>query len=225
MMRIACAATLAMALVLTAVEVIAQTNEPELIDNLFGYQVCHHTEYALCAASTCTPTGGKIKVNKAQGGTGEFDEAACTCPIFEGPAIADVNGGNMKGSCNPPGPGQVWSLYWPKQHIPQAISNWSTDPEDDFVEMQLCSDSDKVGKLFANCFSFACTVNPEPINGVKVATCFCPLGEDLEGNVVKKNTPVLTPAGQCNEDICFQYPVGAPDPNAAGQPNKCYASR
>jgi hypothetical protein len=29
------------------------------------------------------------------------------CPILHGSAIADVNGGNMKGDCAPPGKGQV----------------------------------------------------------------------------------------------------------------------
>jgi hypothetical protein len=56
-------------------------------------------DFALCAASTCTPDGKKIAVN---GTTTLFDEAQCTCPIFPGPSIADVVGGNMKGSCQPP---------------------------------------------------------------------------------------------------------------------------
>src|SRR5216684_739437 len=36
-------------------------------------------DFALCAASTCTPDGKKIAVN---GTTTLFDEAQCTCPIF-----------------------------------------------------------------------------------------------------------------------------------------------
>ena len=55
--------------------------------------------FALCAASTCQPTGKKIKVNVPDDGTARFPEADCTCPIFFGDAIADVTGGNMKGSC------------------------------------------------------------------------------------------------------------------------------
>src|SRR5215468_10302235 len=43
--------------------------------------------YALCSASTCTPTGNKIQVN---GATQLFPEANCTCPVFSGVAIADL---------------------------------------------------------------------------------------------------------------------------------------
>jgi hypothetical protein len=88
-------------------------------------------EFALCAASTCTPTGGKIQVNTATD-TALFDEAVCTCPIFPSPGLADVSGGNMKGTCEPPTEvnGQrteqgIWSWYLPTDHIPQAINNWS----------------------------------------------------------------------------------------------------
>src|SRR5215510_1396250 len=82
-------------------------------------------DYALCAASTCTPTGGTIEVNTATG-TAPFPAAECTCPIFNGPALADVNGGNMVGHCDPPKvvngkptDDGVWSLYAPIGHIPQ----------------------------------------------------------------------------------------------------------
>jgi hypothetical protein len=190
---------------------------------LYGYQICTG-EYALCAASTCTPTDGAITVNVAGGGTASFPEATCTCPVFNGPAIADVYGGNMQGSCAAPGPGQVWSLYWPKTHIPQAINNWQQNPAATAVEPQLCSASDNVGGTYANCFSFACTLNSEPINGVQTATCFCPLGEGLDGEPVAPDTPIFTPAGQCNSAICSQHPVGAPFPPAGDAPNECLTS-
>src|SRR5262249_52277605 len=57
-----------------------------------GFRACPG-EFALCAASTCTPTGNQIDVN-TEGGTASFPEAMCTCPIFPGPGLADVNGGN-----------------------------------------------------------------------------------------------------------------------------------
>src|SRR4029453_4032876 len=95
-----------------------------------GFRQCPG-EFALCAASTCTPTGGKIEVKTATG-TAPFDEAMCTCPIFPGPGLADVKGGNMKGNCEPPREvnGEptkqgIWSLYLPTGDIPQAINNWS----------------------------------------------------------------------------------------------------
>lgn len=201
----------------------AQGTPGDIANIIYGYRVCRG-QYALCAASTCTPTGNNITVNVAGGGTASFPEVSCTCPVYDGPAIADVTGGNMHGTCNAPGKGQVWSLYWPKTNIPQAINNWSRKPADTAVEFQLCGDNENVGASFANCFSFACTLDKKRQNGVKTATCFCPMGENLDGSPVAADTPVLTPAGQCNSDICTQHPVGAPYAGAAGRPSQCLAT-
>jgi hypothetical protein len=167
-------------------------------------------EFALCAASTCTPTGGTIQVNTATG-TAPFNEAMCTCPIFPGPGLADVTGGNMKGTCEPPTEvnGErteqgIWSWYLPTEHIPQAINNWSRGQKQTFAPIQAC-DSGQV----VNCFSFSC-VRAGKIHGVEVATCFCPINESLQGEAA--GPPFFTPAGQGNQDICSQYPVGAPFP-------------
>jgi len=191
-----------------------------LADLLYNFQVCEGP-YALCAASTCTPTGGTIAVNVAGGGTASFPEAACTCPVFFGPAIADPDGGNMQGSCKPPGVGQVWSLYWPKTNIPQAINNWSLTPAATSAPFQLCSSSDSVGSTFANCFSFACKLDLHHPNGVPTATCYCPLGENPDGESVSSDTAVVTPAGQCDSDICSEHPVGAAFTALDGQANEC----
>src|SRR5215813_14889178 len=58
-----------------------------------GFRLCPG-EFALCAASICTPTGGMIEVKTATG-TAFFREAQCTCPIFPGPSIGDISGGNI----------------------------------------------------------------------------------------------------------------------------------
>jgi len=195
-----------------------------LANLLYNFQICDGA-YALCAASTCTPTGGTIIVNVAGGGIASFPEAACTCPVFFGPAIADPDGGNMQGSCKPPsGLGGVWSLYWPKTNIPQAINNWSLTPAATAAPFQLCSDSDGVGSTFTNCFSFACTLDRYHPNKVPTATCYCPMGEDPNGEAVTPNTAVVTPAGQCNSDICSEHPVGAAFSALNGQPNRCLGS-
>ena len=186
-----------------------------------GYRICVGP-YALCAASTCTPTGNTIDVNVAGGGTASFPEVSCTCPVYNGPAIADIYGGNMQGSCAPPsGNNQVWSLYWPKTHIPQAINNWSRRPADSAVGIQLCSSDDNVGDTFSNCFSFACTLDRTPTNGVKTATCLCPMGENPDGSAVAPETAVITPAGQCNSAYCSQHPVGVALSAANGRANAC----
>lgn len=85
------------------------------------FQICEGS-FALCTASTCTPTGNKIRVNGTQR---LFAEADCTCPIFSGNAIADLTGGNMQGSCSPP-PNGTWSLFSLMFEIPQEINDWAT---------------------------------------------------------------------------------------------------
>jgi hypothetical protein len=168
------------------------------------FKVCEG-EFALCAASTCQPTGGKITVNVIGGGTATFPEYNCTCPIFDGPAIADLNGGNMQGSCTPP-QDQIWSLYQPRSHIPQAITNWSRFRSKSAAPLLVCGADLNQGNQLVNCFSFACDPAGE-IHGVPVATCHCPLGESIEGKAVAPNTAFGTQAGQGNTDICFNHPV------------------
>ena len=187
-----------------------------------GFRLCPG-DFALCAASICTPTGEKIEVKTATG-TAFFDEAKCICPIFPGPSIGDVSGGNI---AQPLGPGHcfeppdmvngmpvrrhdgIWSLYSPMGHIPQEINNWSQRPRKTAAPVNTCPAS--TTNTFANCFSFAC-VRAGKINGVEVATCFCPIGESLTGMEVALGTPFGTQAGQGNEAICSEIPVGAPFP-------------
>src|SRR5262245_19609234 len=171
-------------------------------------------EYAMCAASTCTPTGGTIDVNTATG-TAPFPAAQCTCPIFKGPGLADLNGGNMKDSCDPPPNPQnngIWSLYSPQSEIPQAINNWSKGKKAAAAPVFVCGKHLNQGSQFANCFSFACTRAGRVKGNIEVATCTCPLGESIDGVQVPPATDFATPAGQCDVDICFQHPVGSTFP-------------
>jgi hypothetical protein len=172
--------------------------------------------FALCAASTCKATGKNITVNVTGGGTATFPEYDCTCPILDGPSIADLTGGNMQGSCTPP-PGQIWSLYQPREHIPQAITNWARAPSKSSAPPLICKADLNLGDKLVNCFSFAC--NPAgSIRGVPVATCHCPLGESLEGKPVKPAISFATQAGQGNTEICAEYPVGGPLPSISTAP-------
>src|ERR1700732_4862997 len=96
---------------------------------VFDFQICGG-DFSLCAASTCTPTGVQITGKIAHGGTATCPEADCTCPVLLGPSIANLAGGNMQGSCEPPEPGKIWSTYQPRPNIPQALTNWGpTLPE------------------------------------------------------------------------------------------------
>jgi hypothetical protein len=165
--------------------------------------------YALCAASTCTPTGKTITVNVSGGGTAKYPEAECTCPIESGQAIADVVGGNMGGSCKPAGEGQVWSLYDPKKEIPQAINGWVPSGPLAEAPLQTCSKDLNLGHQLVNCFSFACN-NERYVNGVPVASCYCPIGEALDGTAVAPHTTFVTQAGQDDDGYCAEHPVGGP---------------
>src|SRR5262249_38501317 len=167
-------------------------------------------DFALCAASTCTPSGGTIAVNTATG-TAAFPAAQCTCPIFSGPAIADLNGRNMQGSCDPPPNDGVWSLYSPQGHIPQALNNWNPGKRKSEAPYFVCPADLGLADQLANCFSFAC-VRAGKIHGVEVATCLCPIAESVTGMGVPLGTQFTTQAGQGNQNICTQLPVGAPFP-------------
>jgi hypothetical protein len=173
--------------------------------------------FALCAASTCQGTGKYITVNVTGGGTATFPEYDCTCPILEGPSIADLTGGNMQGSCTPP-PGQIWSLYQPRGHIPQAITNWSRAPSKSSAPPLICKADLNLGEKLVNCFSFACDPAGN-IRGVPVATCHCPLGESLEGKSVEPATSFGTQAGQGDTAVCAESPVGGPLPSISMAPH------
>ena len=187
-----------------------------------GVRLCPG-EFALCAASICTPTGGMIEVKTATG-TAFFREAQCTCPIFPGPSIGDISGGNI---AQPLGPGHcfeppttvngvpvddgIWSLYSPITEIPQEINNWNPGKVKSFAPPNSCPDSTATTmNTFANCFSFACVRSGKIHGNVEVATCFCLIEESLEGGGVTPGTPFTTQAGQGNKDICTQLPVGGP---------------
>jgi hypothetical protein len=165
------------------------------------FQICEGS-FALCAASTCTPTGNKIRVNGTQR---LFPEADCTCPIFSGNAIADLTGGNMQGSCSPP-PNGTWSLFSLMFEIPQEINDWATSGPQALAPPLICPAEVDQGDQQVNCFSFACDTLTN-INGVPVATCHCAMGESPAGKKVPPHTAFLTQAGQQNPAFCFEHPV------------------
>jgi hypothetical protein len=129
-----------------------------------------------------------------------------TCPIFSGPAIADVKGGNMNGSCQPPPNNRVWSLYELNSHIPQAINDWKKNGPKAAAPAFICAGNNV---QFSNCFSFAC-VRAGKIKGVPVATCFCAIQEGVGAQPIPVGTQFITQAGQCDQSICTQFPIGAP---------------
>ena len=99
----------------------------------------------------------------------------------------------------------IWSWYLPTDQIPQAMNKWSRGQKQKAVTIQACASGNVV-----NCFSFAC-VRAGKIDGVEIATCYCPINEHLQGQP-PSNPSFFTPAGQGNPDFCSKYPVGVPFP-------------
>lgn len=128
-------------------------------------------EFAFCGASPATPTGRLITVRTASG-TAQFREAVAVCPVMKGTALADLNGGNMKGRCKAPR-GSVWSLFFPFKEVPQAPS-WAVSPTNPhtFTTTEAFQ--------MTNMFSFSCK-KANRVNGVRLANCFGPINENLNG--------------------------------------------
>lgn len=158
-------------------------------------------EFALCAASTCQPTGKTIKANSGI----EYPEVECKCPILNGGAMADLTAGNMQGTCAATDDKHVWSLFAPRLYYPQEASGFSKKPKDMRAKIQKCDKSLNQGYNASNCFSFNCEKGPDGI-----AICKCPMGQ------VPADTTFLTEAGQGDPEACNQHPVSLPliDPNS-----------
>jgi hypothetical protein len=178
------------------------------------------SKFALCAGSTCTQTGGTISVKNVRGAIISYPEMKCTCPVVTGSAYADLNGGNMQGSCAVPSalpkyPYPIWSLFpatsmnYPQQSAAPAYSSTSVVP-------QICPGTGN--QTVTNCWSFECTIDQTPTNtqGVTTATCYCPLGENLSGDIVPGGSPFYTQAGGAAKtdaskaEACNYNPVGMP---------------
>ena len=188
------------------------TARPGGAQEFYDFQFCRGY-FALCAASTCTPTGKQITVRTATGGTATFPEADCTCPVLLGPSIANLAGGNMQGSCEPPAdqPGTIWSTFQPRPNIPQALTNWVPTPPEAAAPPLFCPKSPPLGNQSVNCFSFLCdSLTYIPGTNVPVATCHCPIGESLAGTPVAPATAFLTQAGQGDPAYCAMHPVSGP---------------
>ena len=184
------------------------------IDQMSGLTQCQG-EYALCLASTCKPTGRKIKVKRDDGKSFRFfEESECKCPVITAEiaqqngttltAIAGVNEGNMNGSCAH-APGTVWALYNKDILIyPQESSTppFAMKPQN----MQQCPQ----GTVGSNCWNFECKVDKEKINGVKTATCFCAINDGQFGREVRSVDSLFTAAGgyyDASAKACSMYPA------------------
>jgi hypothetical protein len=163
-----------------------------------------HQEFALCAASAATPTNKQIAVNAADGTVVMYPEAVAVCPVLHGPSVANVSGGNMKGSCAQPGPNQVWSLYQVREKFAQAPTWARNTPA---VPRTFVTGGTPTTSI-SNMFSFACTKTKRArLFGPMLANCYGPISEDVQGAPVAVGTKVITQA-----PTGATYPVGGPVP-------------
>jgi len=147
--------------------------------------VCHG-EFALCAASSTTPTGKTMQVN---GKT--FREGMAVCPILKGISIADLS--LMNGSCKA-AQGKVWSLFSTVTSYPQAPT-WAVTP------MTVTKFVTTKESGMSNMWSFSCDKQAKKINGVSLASCYGPINESpWNGDYVPVGTESFSaaPAGALN---------------------------
>ena len=154
--------------------------------------ICHG-QYALCAASVTTPTGKTMTVDGKV-----FKEGMAVCPILNGDSVANLD--LMNGSCDS-APGKVWSLFGipPQTSYPQGPS-WTTVTA--VVRTFTVGQTPTTG--MSNMWSFPCEIQAQPVNGVKLASCYGPIMESPwnNGHVQQGETAFTqAPAG-------VTYPVG-----------------
>jgi hypothetical protein len=154
-------------------------------------------DFALCAASTCTPTGNSMTIKGKI-----YPEAVCECPVINGKALADIDGGNMQGSCDRVDETQVWSLFSYKRYLPQQITNWN----DARTKAQECSADLDLGHQTVNCFSMSCEITGY-LNGNVIASCSCPIGQSVTNGRIPPDTAFLIQSGQGDPEYCAKNPV------------------
>ena len=143
-------------------------------------------QFALCAASSTTPTGKTINVNGKK-----FAEGVAVCPILTGKGIADLS--LMNGSCKA-APGKVWSLFSTVTSYPQA-PDWAVKP---MVVTKFVTTKESG---MSNMWSFSCEIQAKPVNGVKLASCYGPINESpFTNGHIKPGAKIITdaPAGVLN---------------------------
>ena len=166
-------------------------------------------KFALCAASTCRPTGRTMTTN--DGNT--YPEMSCTCPVLDGYSIADLTMGVMQGTCAVDDPNtQVWSLFAPRIFYPQEASDFVQTPKS-ATKATVQSCPGELAPESVNCFGMMCTYDTDLTNGTQTATCTCPSRQ------IEKGTEFLIEAGQGDPQYCARHPVSAPDPFAQGYPD------
>ena len=153
--------------------------------------------FALCSASTCTPTGNTITI---KGKT--YPEAICDCPVLNGDALADIDGGSMEGSCERLSKSQVWSLFAYQHLLPQAMFDWQKAK----TKVQECPANLNLADQSVNCFSMSCDITSYS-NRTVIASCSCPIGQSVTNQTIPPATTFLIQSGQGDPEYCGKNPV------------------
>ena len=139
-------------------------------------------QFALCAASSSTPTNKMITVHGKK-----YKEGMAVCPVLKGDAIADLN--LMNGSCAAPA-GKVWSLFSSQSSYPQAPS-WAVAP----AQFRSFVTTNEPGGGMSNMWSFICDKQLKPVNGTQLASCYGPINESPATNGhIKPGAKIVTDA-------------------------------
>ena len=146
--------------------------------DLSGYRVC------LVRGVHLRRHGRFVKNNQGK----KYPAVSCECPIIVGDNVADLNGGNMKGSCTSSDPNLVYSTFEFSDSFPQLITGtWQDAPS----VMQVCPSQDS----FSQCWNWACTRDGTQ-NGVALAACTCPMEQT--------SNSFVTQAGQGDSSACAE---------------------
>jgi len=124
-------------------------------------------KFAFCGASAAKPTGKTITVEGRK-----FLEGVSTCPVMDGPSVANVIL-VPDPSITPDGTDKtVWSYFWYYDSVPQAPT-WQNLPT---VNRTFVVERGPQGGM-SNMWCMPCKILPNKVNGVTLAECFGPLNE------------------------------------------------
>jgi hypothetical protein len=129
--------------------------------------VIAHGKFAFCGASATELTGDTIIINGKS-----FLEGCATCPVLDGPSIA-----NSLIVANPDiTPDStiktVWSFFWYYDSVPQAPT-WENLP----TVNRTFTITEKPGGGMSNMWCYPCKVLAKKVNGVTLAKCYGPINE------------------------------------------------
>ena len=141
---------------------------------VYDFQICHGY-FALCAASTCKPTGGQITVRTATGGTATFPGGGLYVSGHSRSVDCQLGRGQharlLRAAAGP----NLVDLSAQTKHSAGAHQLGPDLARGRGTAAVFCPKRLGRGNQLVNCFSFTCN-SQTYINNVPVVTCHCPIG-------------------------------------------------